>query len=165
MQMIGSLVSTKFDRMMAILNKRFPWREAKAFREQAFSAAAVSVITQSSWVIDRFLGISRNPKKRKISQRIISGSVRRLDDIQRFVYSQVWKQAYWLSTRSERPRDKSKGSRDSLQEDLRWFLDPTVACPCERADCLYGSIPNPGEIFKGNRSGGYQSDTQELDSW
>lgn len=159
MQMVGTLVSTKASRLMRILETRFKRRQAKAFREIAFSAAAVSVITQSNWVIDRFLGVSRVFSKKKISHAIVQGSVRRLDDIQRFVYSQVWKQTNWLTSWSERPSDKSKGSRYSLSEDQRFFLDPPVACSCRRSSCLYGAIPNPGRLCAPTL-GGYQNDTQ-----
>lgn len=139
MQLVGSLVATKFDRIMKVIRKRFIWKEAKALRESAFSAAIVSVVTQSAWIIDRFLGVSRVFSKKKIADHLVRESVRRLDDIQRFVYSQAYNQAYWLTSRSERPRDKSRGHRHMAPPDLT-FEDPLVPCACKRFDCHYASL-------------------------
>jgi len=161
MQLVGSLASTKFSRIMRILRQRFTWKDAKAYRELALSVAIVSVITQSNWILDRFLGISRDLKKKKILKTFVLGCVRRLDDIQRFVYSQAFDQAYWLTSRSERPRDKSKGSIGTSYEDLQILEDPPMECPCKRYSCFYGSILNG--FYRGGNLAGYHSDTQSED--
>jgi len=164
MQLVGSLVSTKFARIMSILRKRFRGK-AKAFREIAFSAAAVSTITQSSWIIDRFLGVSRVFSKKRISHHIVQGAVRSLDDIQRFVYSQVCSQAYWLTSRSERPRDKSNDSRPIEYEDRLMLEDPDILCACNLYTCPYGHILAEVVYSGPVKSEGYHSATQDSEEY
>jgi hypothetical protein len=135
---VGSLVATKFARIFAIIRKRFPWRIAKTYRELTFKVAAASAISHSNWIIDRFLGVSKQNNKKRVCFSMLNRVLCSLDDIQRFVYDQVCSQTYWLSSRSERPRDKSSKTKSLDPFDLLFLEGSRGSCACGDPECIYG---------------------------
>jgi len=77
-------------------------------------AAYYYLVSKNSWFMDRFLFLVKDIDKNwKVIQTLIVKFVSKLDDYNRFVYSQVSLQTNWLLFRGLRPRDKS---------NLKWRL-------------------------------------------
>jgi hypothetical protein len=104
-QVLFSLISTVYSRILKILRKRK--RVDRRLLNCAFKCSIVYVITRSNWIIDRFLGMSRRTPIRKV-ENFIHYCVCELDENKRFVYSQAYYQANWLKFQVFRPSDKSR---------------------------------------------------------
>jgi len=107
-QVIFSLISTVFARILKILRKRRV--ASRRILNCAFKASVVYVITRSD-ILDRFLGMSRKAPVRKV-ENFVCKCVYELDENKRFVYSQAFYQANWLKSQVFRPRDKSRKELD-----------------------------------------------------
>jgi hypothetical protein len=160
MQIVGSQVSTSFSRMKSILVKRHGYLHfKKQLRNDAFLVASISTLTHSSWFIDRFLGMTQ--RKEQKTHKVVKHWSLRLDDNLRFVHSQVCSQTYWLTSRSERPRDKSSNVRMFRMDPFEEYPE----CPCGDIFCPYGTISFemiPTKAQSGIRVG---SSPQGLDSF
>jgi hypothetical protein len=106
-QVIFSLISTVYFRLLRILRKRFGFRLGRRIMNAAFKIAVVYTITRDNWIIDRFLGMARKGTPIKVVENHIHFCVSELDENKRFVYSQAYYQANWLKFQVFRPRDKS----------------------------------------------------------
>jgi len=106
-QVIFSLISTVYARILKILRKRFNYRVHKRIMNCAFKLSSVYVILKNNKFIDRFLGMARKGTPMKLVENYVHHIVCGLDENKRFVYSQAYFQANWLKFQVFRPRDKS----------------------------------------------------------
>jgi hypothetical protein len=135
LQAIASMSATVFKRLQSVLIKRHGSRFAFGVYKLTLEFAICYSLSRDDWLIDRFLGISRIRSKVPVLRSILRNFVKDLDDDQRFVHSQASRQAYWLTSRSERPRDKS---RDLKLPRILPFKGRT--CGCDRNFCPYVNI-------------------------
>jgi hypothetical protein len=107
-QVIMSLISTVFARLLKIWRKRFGILY-RGDLNTLLKISIVYVLTRDNWVLDRFLGMSRKGKSSKKAARGFTHfCVSKLDGDKRFVYSQAYKHANWLKFQVFRPSDKSR---------------------------------------------------------
>jgi len=106
-QVIFSLISTVYFRLLSILRKRFGFNLRSRLMNCAFKISIAYVLTRHNWLIDRFLGMSRKGSSIKTIEKHVHFCVCELDENKRFVYSQAYFQANWLKFQVFRPRDKS----------------------------------------------------------
>jgi len=105
-QVIMSVISTVYSRILAILTSRFE-RVGRSLRDACIKVATVYTINKDDYVIDRFLGISRKGIPIKSIRNFAHYCAIQLDDDKRFVYSQALRRADWLKFQVNRPGDKS----------------------------------------------------------
>jgi hypothetical protein len=129
--------------------KRHKLRDALGYAKQLFEVALIYSLTGSNWFIDRVLAITRKKKKNGPLRGLISRFTAKLDDSQRFVYSQAWQQANWLTSRAERPCDKSSSNHAKRDVLVRGDLD----CSCGELLCPYGGLFTDLRMFRETRSG------------
>lgn len=111
-QRLSTLVATAYSRLSRLLFKRFGGK-ARKLRNLCFKAVSLAYATNQFNVIDRFLGTVKSSEA--LAGRVLRKFERKLDDSKRFVYSQVLlRQTHWLTSRSERPRDKSSAKQGDL---------------------------------------------------
>jgi hypothetical protein len=106
-QVIFSLVSTVYRRLLSIHWKRFSYANRRDLNN-LLKISVLYVLTRDNWVIDRFLGMDRKGQTKKSITNFIHFFVSQLDEDKRFVYSQAYKQANWLKFQVKRPSDKSR---------------------------------------------------------
>jgi len=107
-QMIFSLISTVYSRILSLLRKRHKFKTSKRLLNCAFKISIVYTITRHSWVLDRFLGMTRASARTPIKavEGFTTSCVYALSTNKRFVYSQAYFQANWLKFQVFRPSDK-----------------------------------------------------------
>lgn len=107
-QLLASLSSTVYSRLLSVLRKRFGFALRSRLMNCAFKTAVTYTLTRHNWIIDRFLGMSRKGVPIKHIENHVHFCVSELDENKRFVYSQAYFQANWLKFQVFRPRDKSR---------------------------------------------------------
>jgi hypothetical protein len=137
LQVIATISATVFQRLQQILIRRHGTRFAFAHKDVTIRTAICYSISRNDWIIDRFLGYYKRKANNGPYIALLSKFIAQFDDDKRFVYSQAWQQAYWLTSRSERPRDKSKLEYAPGFASL--FKDKPE-CACARYDCPYGDL-------------------------
>jgi len=139
LQHITTLASTIFSRLQRVLIKRHGGRIAFGkIQSSTLRAAVCYAVSNDSWIIDRFLGITKKPTNKKFSA-LLRKAVCKLDADERFVYSQAtsYGVANWLTFRALRPCDKS---RIEEPPPLIPNEEQEVECPCKRGFCPWGSL-------------------------
>jgi len=135
-QAIASLSATVFARLQRVLIKRHGTRFAFSLSNLTFECASAYSVSFNDWIIDRFLGIfSKKTGKRSAFRSLLSAFIAKLDDDQRFVQRHASLQAQWLTSRSKRPRDKSRLKRKPSNSPH----GEAEGCACLKG-CSYGYL-------------------------
>jgi hypothetical protein len=145
-QVLFSLISTVFKRILKILRKRKC--VTKRTSNAAFKVSSVYVITRTD-ILDRFLGMCRKGTPIKVVESFVCKCVYELDENKRFVYSQAFYNANWLKSLVHRPRDKSRNLVD-CGSHLRnlGFLDMARRYDDEKASHAFQRSSNLWEVCK-----------------
>jgi len=167
-QVLLSLISTVYSRILKILVKRFKI-VSKRVMNIAFKTSIIYTITRDNWIIDRFLGMARHggtPIKK--IESFIHFCVYELDANKRFVYSQAYFQANWLKFQVFRPCDKSnKEVRVGTHLRNLGFSDVSrlndynlISSAFQRQSCLW----RVDKIVSGNRVAHYHLNDDSSES-
>jgi len=140
LQAIACTASTIYQRLLKVLIHRHGTRHAFKLQQTTFEVAAMYAITNDPRIMDRFFGVHRKKNSNGPIHGILAKFIRKLDDDQRFVHRQVCLQTNWLTSRSERPRDKSEMNEDEVVAFL--YPEEDSDCTCKRFECPYGSLCN-----------------------
>jgi hypothetical protein len=107
-QFVASTVSTIASRLRKHCMLHNENHMVYRVRNLIVRSAYYYMVSRNDWFLDRFLVLSKDLKKNvgSISHHL-ARFISRLDEYNRFVYSQVSFQTNWLFTRALRPRDKS----------------------------------------------------------
>lgn len=105
-QVLLSMISTVYSRILKILIKRFDY-VGRRLRDACIKVSAVYMINKDDYVIDRFLGMARKGTPIKHVSNFAHYCAIQLDEDKRFVYSQALYRADWLKFQVSRPGDKS----------------------------------------------------------
>jgi hypothetical protein len=105
-QIVTTLISTVHSRLLKVMLKRIGKR---AFKSSHFllKCAAYYVLTRDDYFLSRILGAFKN-RSEKPAKGVLRKCEPKMDDKTRFVYRQLCFQSNWLTSRAERPRDKSR---------------------------------------------------------
>jgi len=137
LQAVASMSATVFKRIQRMVLKRHGPKFAFAISQLLFEVSVAYVVSLNDWIIDRVLGVLRTKRKLKIVRSLLNVFITKLDADQRFVLRQACSQAHWLTSRSKRPRDKSRMKCNDLPS---FFYKEQGKCTCFE-ECFYGSIP------------------------
>lgn len=78
-------------------------------RKLCAKASAVYATTKNSYMMDRIFVLLKNfQQNKKTVTGIIASFASKLDAYKGFIHSQACSHAYWLTSRAQRPRDKSR---------------------------------------------------------
>jgi hypothetical protein len=112
-QHVATIVSTVVSRLRNHCLLHNHHRVVVKFKQLLVKAAYYYAVSKNDWFLDRFIALSKEGLeiRRKPIVGLLSKFLTRMDDYNRFVYSQVCFQTNWLYSRACWPRDKSK-----------WFL-------------------------------------------
>jgi len=145
-QLIFSLVSTVYFRLLRILRKRFGLGLHRRLMNCAFKVATMYSVSRHNWIIDRFLGMSRKGTSIRAIENHVHYCICELDENKRFVYSQAYFQANWLKFQVFRPRDKSRDGA-YIGSHLRnlGFTDMRLLCE-RKTGPLFQRLSNLWEV-------------------
>jgi hypothetical protein len=127
-QVLFSMISTIYQRILKILIKRFDY-VSRRLRDACIKVSTIYAITKDDYIIDRFLGISKKWIPIKLISNLAHYFAFQLDDDKRFVYSQALKRADWLKYQVSRLGDKSS-KHMCHQTHLRNLLDESEEQSC-----------------------------------
>lgn len=99
-QIVASLCSTVYNRLLRIIANRFTWRYAVGNRQLLLKISALYTVTHHDSMLDRFLGILRKEKGIGAAQRLCYHYTCKLGAHTRFVYNQLTSLSLWLTFRS-----------------------------------------------------------------
>jgi hypothetical protein len=105
-QVIMSIISTVYQRLLKILLKRFTYVD-RGYRDCLIKISAIYTINKNDFVLDRFLGMARKGTPKRSVRNFVHYCAIQLDDDKRFVYSQALRRADWLKFQAKGPGDKS----------------------------------------------------------
>jgi hypothetical protein len=138
-QLVSTLIATVYSRLMRTLLIRHGKKSFK-LGHLMLRCSAYYVFTKNDYFLNRVLGVlgcKPSQRRKTIVNKCLRFYVAKLDDNTRFVLRQVWQQANWLSSRVERPRDKSaigtKGKHSTLSVFTHGYVQPS---PQSKADIL-----------------------------
>jgi len=108
-QFVSSVAATVYSRLLKLLSRRFcfSFKRMRKYREVTLKISLLYTMLHDDSIIDRFLGILGNPSNQKAAINYCHFCYCRLDDTQRFVFTQACSQASWLELQAERPSAKS----------------------------------------------------------
>jgi hypothetical protein len=133
-QLIASLTSTVYTRLLKVLRKRkakivdIKWRD----HDLLIKVSALYVVSHSDYFFDRVLALLG---RWKTLSKVLQHFVRKLDDKFWFVYRQVCLQTHWLTFRSLGIRDKSSKLllKSFMPNDTRDFRNIVIRGAFETA--------------------------------
>jgi len=108
-QYIMTKIATIYSRVHNwVLGRKKSTNVGFRFREACFKVSALYALTNSSRIIDTFVGMCRTGTRQKDLHSFLYALSCRLDDNNRFVYGLAFFQRQWLMLRTSRVRDKSR---------------------------------------------------------
>jgi len=99
-QIVASLCSTVYQRLLRIIANRFTWKYAVGNRQLLLKISALYTVTHHDSMVDRFLGILRKQDNLGVAHRLLYHYTCKLGAHTRFVYNQLTSLSLWLTFRS-----------------------------------------------------------------
>jgi len=108
---LATVISTVASRLRSWVyrhNDRIKYKSRKYLNDLITRSSAIYAMTKNNYMLDRLLVLFKDFERQKESVRgVLAHFASKLDANKGFIYGQACSHAHWLTSRAQRPRDKS----------------------------------------------------------